>query len=281
MKPRLTCLLLVATTLLLMVGNASAAVIYTFDGDARTGWIVDTDTATFTSFSTAEVSIGYPVSVRDTVILAGRDDIGSVEYDLSGVATGNTWVGGDNFSELLDGTTDGLSANYGIECCGATNSVTVADLTWENQSVLFDLPQGTGGSGIAFDSSTGSLWVTSFDDELVTNYSLAGDVLSSFPHGLAQFDACCLAYDESDDTLWMGENGSNILRQFSKNGVLLDTVSITGWSPGNQYSAEMAMSGSAAVLPTTPVPSLSNLGLGVLALLLGLLGVGVMRRQFI
>lgn len=257
--------------------SAQAAIIYAVDGDSDIGWIIDTDAETFTSFDTSAVDLGYNIAVRDTIVLGARDDNGSVEYDLSGVATGNTWSGGDNFSELLDGTTNGVSANYGIECCGETNSVTVADLTWENQQVLFDLPSSNEGySGIAFDTASQTLWIVGYEDDQITNYTLGGGVIDSFAHGLDEFDPCCLAYDESDDTLWLGRNGSNELRQFSKAGALLDTVTIPGWSPSNQWGAEIAISGVAPV--TTPVPTMHAAGLGLMILLMVALGMVFVRR---
>src|SRR5690606_11203916 len=134
----------------------------------------------------------------DRIVIGGRDNTGAAEYDLTGNPTGNTYAGGGGFGQLLDGTTNGVDANYAIECCGSTNSVVVADLNWEGQTVLFDLPdevnQSSGGSGIAYDSATQSLWVANFSGT-VFNLSLSGDVLSSFtvdqPGG-----KCCLAYDE-------------------------------------------------------------------------------------
>lgn len=246
--------LLACLSAVLLFGSSptwSAAIVFT-DGDSRTAWIVDTEAGTATSFDTSAVDIGYPIAVTDRIVIGGRDNTGAAEYDLTGNPTGNTYAGGGGFGELLDGTTNGVDANYAIECCGSTNSVVVADLNWEGQAVLFDLPdevnQSSGGSGIAYDSATQSLWVANFSGT-VFNLSLSGDVLSSFtvdqPGG-----KCCLAYDEATDSLWVGVNSQNIIHNYAKTGALIASVTIAGWSPANMYGAEMTVTGS--VTPPGP-----------------------------
>jgi hypothetical protein len=272
---------IVRAVLLAVVALASApldaATIYIANGDADTAWIVDTGAGTFSAFDTSAVGRGYPLAVINTVILGDRDDGGAVEYDLAGVPTGNTFTGGGNFTELLDGTTNGATANYGIECCGdGNNYVTTADLTWENQQSLFLLPEGYQGSGIAYDTATGTLWTTAFNDSLITNFSLAGAVLGSFSHDAGE-DGCCLAYDQSDDTLWMAENRSNVLRQYSKAGTLLQSVTIDGWEPVNIYGGEIMIVGAAPA--ARPVPALPVFGMVLLAGFVLLTGSYLLARR--
>lgn len=213
--------------------DAQSQPYYVTDGDADITYMIQNGALQF-SFNTSAVGLGYPLAVTSTVVIGDRDDNGAVEYDLSGTATGSTWPGGNNFTQLLDGTTDGVQNNYGIECCGSPNSVTVADLTWENQTKLFSLPAD--GTGIAYDSSDGTLWVTLFDGT-VRHYTLGGGELSQFTPGVGSM--CCLAYDELAGTLWFGINGSGTIYQYSKAGTQLGSISVAGYSPDNQWGGEM------------------------------------------
>ena len=252
MKNRILALALMATAVTAAPAIASNITpYYLFNGDASTGWQITNGVVTNT-FST--FSLGYPVAIRNTIWLGQRDDDRAVEYTLGGVATGNTSVGGDNFSQLLDGAT-GFAANYGVECCGATNSVTVANADWSNQQVLFNL--GTSGSGIAFDPNDSTLWISAFGGT-ITHYSLAGANLGTINLGARLMIG--LAYESLTDTFWGFDRNSNNLVQFSRAGVVLADVDIPNFNPGNPFGGEMAFNGQAAV----PEPAtLALLGLGV------------------
>lgn len=258
------------------VGPAWSVTIYVFNGDADDGFIVDTATDSFTTFATSEADIGYNVAVTDRIVLGDRDDGIAAEYDLNGNFTGDTFPGGANFSQLLDGTTNGIDSNFGVECCGVQNSVTVADLNWQGQSVLFDI--SFEGSGITYDAMTGTLWVSGFDD-LVRNFALGGAELNSFSTAAEiSGSPCCMSYDEATDTLWIGENNSNVLYNYDKTGTLIDSVAITGWAPGNIFGAEIAISGT--VLPATQsVPTVGAWGMVVLAFVLMVLAGSALRRR--
>lgn len=268
--------LFIAAVLGLFAMNTYGLDLYVFNGDSDTGFIVDTDAQTFTSFDTTDADIGYAVAVTDRVILGDRDDRVAAEYDLNGNFTGNTFPGGGNFSQLLDGTTNGIDANYGIECCDTTISVTVADLNWQNQSVLFDIPFN--GSGITYDPSTDTLWVSTFDNGDIRNFSLTGTELSSFPAtDISAGDACCMAYDTETDTLWIGENNTNVLYNYSKTGTLIESITIPGWDPGNIYGAEAVMVG--ALPESVAVPTINIFGMLLMALLVLVVGLTVKRNQ--
>jgi len=232
-----SCLFLIAAA-----ERSSAVEIVFTNGDANSAWIVDTDSATFTTFATGQVPIMYPLAVTDRIVIGTRDDAGAAEFDLAGNFTGNTFAGGNAFSQLLDGTTNGVDANYGIECCGSPNSVTVGNLDWTGQTVLFDIAYG--GSGIAYDSATSTLWTSDFGGT-IRNHDLAGAELSSFSTPEVPSTRCCLAYDEASDTLWLAGNSSNVIYNYAKDGTFLGSVTIPGWSPGNMYGAEIVISGSA------------------------------------
>ena len=171
-----------------MAVPAQAASYYLFDGDG-TRAVEIANGAVVNSFTT--FSLAYPVAITGTIWVGGRDNGGSTEYTLAGTPTGNTAAGGPVITQLLDGTTDG-SRNYGVTCCSAQSIVTVANADWSNQQTLFNL--GDNGSGIAFDTASGSLFVSGFGGT-ITNYSLTGTVLGSF-----SADLVGLAYDQASDT---------------------------------------------------------------------------------
>jgi hypothetical protein len=237
---------------------------YLFDGDGQVGYQLDPGAATVVNtFPT--FAIGYPIAiVGDKLRLGDRDDGSGREYDLNGVFTGVTFAGGSAFSELLDGTTDG-TYNYGVECCGGTNSVMRADLFWQSGISLFTLP--THGTGITYDSALGTLWIAFFD-KTIRQYSLSGTELSQFS---VPEVGSALAYEAATDTLWihprLGAAAPNSVEQYSKTGTLLQTVVLPTWSPSNVWGGEIVNS-------TVPEP-------GTFAMLgLGLAVAGLARRRF-
>lgn len=251
--------------LLSSVALAQTTPYYLTDGDSSTMFIIQGGVLVDTVSTTLRA---YPPAIRSTVWLGGRDDTGGVEYTLAGIPTGNTSVGNNAYTQLLDGTSDGQNNNYGIECCGSPDSVIRANPDWSGSSTLFDLPSNTGGSGIAYDTSAGTLFVSLFDGS-VLEYSLAGDVLNTFAipsvGGLA-----ALAYEEVTDTLWALDRGNNELVQFSTSGSLLQSIAVPGFRPDNVWGGEMSLAGD-------PVPESSTLGAVFAAL--AALGFGAIRQR--
>lgn len=239
---------------------------YLTDGDSQKMWIINAGVASvYTTYS-----LGYPIAVTSSVWLGHRDDNQAREYTLAGAPTGNTSVGGNGFSQLLDGTTNGAGTNYGVECCGGTNSVTTASGTWTGQMVLFNAAGlgGSGGSGIAYDTATGSLFVSTFANRLI-NYTTTGSVISDIA---LPFLVSALAYEQLTDTLWAYKRGTQDIVQFSKSGTLLQTVTVSGASINlNIWGGEMQI--GAAPPPDVPAPAALAL-FGV-----GLLGFGALRRN--
>jgi len=215
---------------------------YLFDGDAFTGYKIANGTVT--TFKTFYP--GYPVAIRDSIWLGERDDLGAREFTLNGTPTGRTTTGGNNFSQLLDGTA-GPSHNYGVECCGGQNSVTVANSDWTGQRVLFNIPFN--GSGIAYDSRTNSFYVSEEARPAVFHYSLGGELLDRFD--LSQ-QLVGLAFEEATDTFWGFNRSTHNLVQFNRSGALLQDMDIPGFAPNNPWGGEMPIGAS----PTpTPEPA--------------------------
>jgi len=272
MKP-IQILLAATIAFLFFPAQAIAQSFYLSNGDGDTTYIIDLNTGSYTSFSTASQSMAYALGVTNRVLLSDRANSLVVEYSLAGVPTGNTWTGPGTFDQMLDGATDGQGTYYGASW--SNTGVTVSDNTFTNTVLLFD--PGFAVIGITYDSSDNTLWLVSSTDGNVYHYTLAGTQVSSFSPGLTGTE-CCLAYDEATDTLWMTTNNSNVISNFSKTGALLGSVTAVGLSPGNTWGGELPMSGTgAAPLPTVPVPSLSTWS--ILLLILLILGFSFVRSK--
>src|SRR4051812_32870855 len=223
---------------------------FLFDGDSHIGYKIANGSVTpFETFSR-----GYPVAIRDSIWLGDVDDKGAREFTLNGLSTGRAIAGDQSFSQLLDGTA-GPSNNFGVECCGATNSVTIANTDWSSQRVLFNIPFH--GSGIAYDGLTGTLYVSEELLPTVRHYSLDGQLLDIF--NLKQ-SLVGLAYEQASDSFWGFNRSTNNLVNFNRGGVVLQDIDIPGFTPSNPWAGEMRVAVSATPEPT----SLMLLGTGVL-----------------
>jgi hypothetical protein len=243
----------------LSLSLASAGPIgYVFDGDNSVGYKVDLATGNATSFPT--YSLGYPVAiVNGKIELGQRDDQVGHEYDLNGNATGVTFGPGAFISQWLDGTTDGTH-DYAVQCCSG-QSVYSANLFWQGATALFTLP--TNGSGIAYDTASGTLFVSLFD-QTVHQYSLAGVDLGSFSLG---FKSQGLAYDKASDTLWALNLSGSTFVHLSTSGTVLGSIG-SSLTFSNPYGFEIDNGISSVPEPATA---------GLLAVALGLLALR--RRQ--
>ncbi len=247
------------------VPAAASPTYYLFDGDASRAYELTTTGTVVRSFTTS--GLAYPAAVRDSIWLGHRDDAGAREYTLAGVATGATSAGGRGFSQLLDGATGSNGLNYGVECCGAVNSVTVANADWSGQRTLFNLVGNAAGAGIAFDGSDNTLFVSSFDRR-ITHYGLDGAVLGAFD--LGQF-LVGLAYDESTSSFWGFNRSTRNLVQFNRAGTVLADVDFGNFAPSNPFGGEMAVLGVAPAAVPEP---------GMLALTAAaLMGLVLTRRR--
>lgn len=194
-------------------------------------------------------SLGYPIAVRNTIWLGDRDDGGAREYNLNGTLTGNTSAGGFGFSQLLDGAAGNNGLNYGIECCGGTNSVTIANSDWSGQSALFTLPNNTNGEGVAYDTLNDHIYVVDFNGDFY-RMNAAGQVLFQSNHGYGS-QLACLAYEASTQSLWGFLRGSDTIVNLNLNGGTIGSVNVPGLAGvGNAFGGEMVVPapGAAALL---------------------------------
>ena len=229
------------------IAGAQTEVLYTTDGDGArlTRYQGGLGTQTTTHVR------GYPITVDSTVWIGDYNGAqqNSIEYDLNGVATGNTVPYSHVFA--VDATSDGTTGYELGNAFSAQGTVYSlgADLDSTNRTALFDVTGDTRFVGITFDHAMGTLWISSRSN--IWQYDLSGNLLSSFTH--SEGDGHALAYESSTQTLWTARGST--LWQYDRSGNLLQTLN-TNTNAGNNWGAEFAV----------PAPSaLALLGLGGLA----------------
>jgi len=243
------------------IGPTSRLYLTQFSGTS--GAIVQGNSVVGTFATTQSTETG--IAVRDTVrIINGFSSTGpGSEYDLAGNVINAGIYSNTSFASLYDGTTDGRF-NYAIDHNGnGLNQIFRFDLNWANPISLFAANQRS--SGITYDAVTNTLWTTGGSgapDGTVQNYSMTGTFISEFAKvpGMLSY---ALAWDPADDSLWLTEFGTSRLLQYSKAGVLLQTVDYGGPLHTNPFGAEFQLG---AVVPEPS--SFVLLGIGAFGLLL-------------
>ena len=245
-----------ALTLSNGVAGAQTSAYYIASGDNSKTYIVQNGVLIkqFTS-----IASGYPIAVTNTIWLGKTDDSGATEYTLGGVATGNTSSGGNKFSQLLDGTSDGKGNNYGVQLDNP-NAVTIANSNWSNQRTLFLSNTGKHFESIAYDTKNNHLFIGVSGGQLL-EFDLAGNLLST---KTPESDLASLAYEQATDTLWAAPNNGNRINQYSTSGSLLQSITVSGVASfGNNFGGEFAVGPAASV----PEP-------GSIAFLVGIASTG-------
>src|SRR5271165_402506 len=118
------------------------------------------------------------------------------QYTLAGTPTGTHYSLPSVIFQAYDSTTDG-SHNYLVDWFTGTVYQTARDFT--NPTALFNV--GADNVGITYDAANNSLWVSSYTNPTVADYSLTGTLLSSFSTGHVENNA--LVLDPADHTLWL------------------------------------------------------------------------------
>ena len=160
------------------------------------------------------------------------------EYTLAGEPTGYSYYTPFSGSgRYFDGTTDGVN-NYFVDhgpVDPRDGGVYRADYFWQNPAWLFN-PQeicvdlyGNGGcgglSGIAYDPTNNSLWITSKANSLIGDYSMDGVLLAIFDTNTGNAAA---AVDPADHTLWATSYWSGAWKQYSLDPPTLGQVLQSG-----------------------------------------------------
>jgi hypothetical protein len=260
-------------TLIMLSGvsiTVHANTLYVTDGDSSRLAIVDTDTGILLNTTTTH-TLGYPIAIRDTIWIGyyGTGDHTVFEYDLAGTPTGNS----SSVTSLrgTDGAVNGNVTYTLAPAFNATANVYQCDSNFGNPVSLFTVP-GTDLVGITFDTVGGNLWIS--DSITIYQYNLSGTLISSFAHAGSRG---CLAYDPTTDTLWYVSNNSNEIRQYSKAGSLMQTMTVTGLS-ANNWGAEFA-SGPYTPPATASIPTINEWGMIIMSLMLAGTAFLMMRRR--
>jgi hypothetical protein len=201
---------------------------------------------------------------------------------LSGIPTGTTWSGtpppaGEAYNTFFDGTSDG-TRNYTVEYRNSNQvsgidleaNVIATDLNWQNPVVLFSIPgvlfPQRAFAGVTYDPTNNSLWFSGSGSLDVVDYSLTGELLSSFTAGVVSPTRIALAFDPADATLWL-TNCCNQLYQYSRVGILLQSGTPSGLPDQGEFTAgEFAEPVPSGVPEPSTLPLFAT-GLGILGLL--------------
>jgi hypothetical protein len=197
------------------------------------------------------------IAVNGTIRFSGyTNGVTGYEYDLAGNPTGNTFTQTVNDYLFYDGASDGQH-NYSIGY--NTGQVYQFDANWGNPTPIFGGLPTSVPTGISWDSNN-SLWIYTANDSTVRNYSMGGSLLSSFPAANPGTYSKGVAFDYTDQTIWLTDYGNgDSLSQYDRNGNHLQTIFVNGLYGSSALTAEFDVRG-------IPAPaSAALLGLGGLA----------------
>jgi hypothetical protein len=261
----IAALLALGVSLCASLAQAQTETLYVTDGDSARLAIVRG--GVLLAVKTTHVR-GYPLTATSSLWIGDYDgtQLNSIQYDLGGNATGATVP--YTVRDAVDGASDGRNAWQLGPAFSTSATVWFSPSVDFSGSVAAFSVAGDDLVGIAFDTATGTLWVS--DQNNIYHYSTGGTLLGQFAHTSGRG---CIAYEHSTDTLWYVSNGSDNITQYSKTGAKLQTLTVAGLS-SNNWGAEFS-----AVVTPPPVPTLSQWALFLLAALMVLLGGSAVLKR--
>lgn len=222
MRSIISCSVLALASLPAIAQSSSLYMTRFIDGSVPSEGLIIQNGAVQSTFAHVSAPRQYGLAVADDVRTV--DYFGSGiggQYSLGGASLGGVYShNSPNGDVIVDGTTDGVSANF----AGGyfSGNVYAYDRNWNGVQTLFTVPNATHISGITYDSGNGSLWVYASGSGLIREYSLSGQELNAFQVSV-NTDDVFLAFEPSSQTIWMYPRSSRELRQYSRAGALLDT----------------------------------------------------------
>jgi len=252
------CLVAVAFTGVAFAGPTSPLYL-TYYQYGQTIAVVQGNTITTFPEAYGNASYEVPIAVYGDVRTTGSFPASprGGQYSLAGVPSGTSYVLPSVIQRSDDSTSDG-SHNYLLDEMTSTVYQTARDFT--NPVALFNVPLYQ--VGITYDRANNSLWISGYDT-FVIDYSLSGGYITSFSTGLVYGGA--LALDPATHTLWLVDNKTGYLYQYSTAGVLLSTGPYVGFALGGEFNL--------APTPTPEPGTLVMFGSGALGL------AGLLRRK--
>jgi hypothetical protein len=209
---------------------------------------------TFSATSHSE----YVIAVQSKIVTTGPD--GGSQYTLSGTPIGAT---PSLRLSVYDGTTNGVN-NFVVSNFDGT--VYQTSLNYLKAKALFNAGANSV-LGITYDSANNSLWVSGFDNNIISDYSLTGVLLASFAAPVSNIAG--LAYDQTDGTLWFGTQqdfgSTRTLYQYSTAGIQLSTAQYSSLAYRNFLGGEFAFSSAVPESSTWAMMIFGFAGVGFIA----------------
>ena len=135
------------------------------------------------SWNTVADHSEYAIAVVDDVRTMGQRAGRGARYSLAGEDLGDRYTKQQNVANIFDGASDGKNS-YAIGMMDQVQAVMKFDRNWANGIRLFDLR--TAYSGIAYDPTDKTLWLTTQTSSAIEHRTLDGTLLGSFDTGLSQ-----------------------------------------------------------------------------------------------
>lgn len=221
--------------------------LYLTAGQENTLFVVqDTNVIRSWSIPNNEYAIAVMGKVQTTIGASGF--IGS-EYTLDGDFTGvsSTFPNLPGTS-VYDGASDGIHI-YAWDY--NQNRVIRFDSNWSNPLPMFAIGGSVGDFlGITYDASNNSLWISGWNKSEIRDYSLTGQLLSSFT--VSHNEISALALDPATGTLWTANrNVWGLFEEYSRSGTLLSVQYYPELSGMNVLGGEFNMISQADTTPPT------------------------------